>query len=158
MIATNNKSPAGWLPGSKYTSIRPKGPCGTTFSLKIQFCPPKKPLRDDFLAQMMVLSAQKAPAGRISSPKHNLICPKAPCGTTFCYSQSEIYDIGTEFFIFHCFATKIIKSFYESMIPVRICTDFWVDSESAIKTIFKALFLIDLLGFAAIFFIIHGIY
>ena len=51
-----------------------------------------------------------------------------------------MYDIGAEIIIFHCFATKIIKSFYESINPVRICTDFCVDSESAIKTRFEALF------------------
>ena len=51
-----------------------------------------------------------------------------------------MYDIGTEIIIFHCFATNMLKSFCKSMIPVRFCTDFCVDSESAIKTRFKALF------------------
>ena len=60
-------------------------------------------------------AAQKAPAGHFSGSKYNFICPKGPCGTTFCYSQSEIYDIGTEIIFFHCFATKIIKSFYKSI-------------------------------------------
>jgi len=101
----------------KYNLIRPKGPCGTHFWPKIQFYLPKSPLLDDFLAQSTILSAQKAPAGRISNPKYNFIRPKGPCGTTFCYSQSEIYDIGTEILFSHCFATKIINSFYESIIP-----------------------------------------
>ena len=64
--------------------------------------------------QPPILSDQKAPAGRGS--KYNFICPKGPCGTTFCYSQKETYDIGTEIIFFHCFATKIINSFYESII------------------------------------------
>ena len=71
-------------------------------------CLPKKPLRDAFPLPNTTLSAQKAPAERLSGSKYNLICPKGPCGTTFCYSQSEIYDIGTEIRIFHCFVTKII--------------------------------------------------
>ena len=75
---------------------------------RIQFYPPKKPLRDAFLALNTILSAQKAPAGRFSSSKYNLICPKGPCGMTFCYSQNEIFDIGTDLLFFHCFA-KINK-------------------------------------------------
>ena len=47
----------------------------------------------------------------------NFIRQKRPCGTTCCYSQSEVYDIGTELQFFHCFVTKIIRSFYESVIP-----------------------------------------
>ena len=42
---------------------------------------PKRPLRDDFLAQNTILSAQKAPAGRFSGSKYNFIRPKGPCGT-----------------------------------------------------------------------------
>ena len=109
-------------------------------SLKIQFYPPKRPLRDTFSAQNTILSAQKAPAGYFFCPKYNFICPKGPCGTTFSHSQNEIYDIGTEILIFHCVATKIIKSFYESTISVRFYTFFCVDSESAIKTRLKTLF------------------
>ena len=60
----------------------------------------KSPLRGEFWAQNTFLFR-----------------PKGPCGTTFCHSQSEIYDIGTEFLFFHCFATKIIISFYQSIIP-----------------------------------------
>ena len=72
-----------------------KGPCGTTSQLKIQFDPPKRS------AQNTILSAQKAPAGRFSGSKYNFICPKGPCGTTFCYSWSEMHDIGPKscFFI-----------------------------------------------------------
>ena len=88
-----------------------KGPCGTTFQLK-----------DDFPTQNTILSAQKAPAGRISGPKYNLIRPKGPCGTTFCYSQNEIYDLGTEILIFHCFVTKMLESFCKPMIFSGICS------------------------------------
>ena len=52
----------------------------------------------------------------------------------------SIYDFGTETISVQDFATNIIKTFCKSMIPVRICTDFCVDSESAIKTRFKAFF------------------
>ena len=68
-----------WVPGLDVC------PCGTLFRLKTQFYPPKRPLRDAFLVQNTILSAQKAPAGCISSPKYNFIRPKGPCGTTFCY-------------------------------------------------------------------------
>ena len=52
-----------------------------------------------------------------------------PCGIIFCpfsvtLSTSSsflqiIYDIGTGFLIFHCFATKMLLLFCKSMIPVR---------------------------------------
>ena len=32
----------------------------------------------------------------VSGSKYNFVCPKGPCGTTFSYSQSEIYDIRTK--------------------------------------------------------------
>ena len=69
--------PAGRFSSSKHNFIRPKGPCGSLFQLKIQFYLPKRPLRDAFVAKNTILSAQKAPAGYISSPKYNFICPKA---------------------------------------------------------------------------------
>ena len=75
----------------------------------------KKSLRDDCPAQNPILSAQSAPAGRFSSSKYNLTHPKGPCGMTFCHYQSEIYDIGTEIRIFHCFATNMLKSFWKSI-------------------------------------------
>ena len=59
--------------------------------------------------------------------------------SSFCYSQSEIYDIGTEILIFHCFATKMLKSFCKSMIFSGICSIFCVLSFCSIKTWFKAL-------------------
>ena len=55
-------------------------------------------------------------------------------------SKHVIHDIGTKILFETCLATEIIISFYESMIPVRFCTDFCVDSESAIKARFKTLF------------------
>ena len=57
---------AGARSVEEYNSICPKAPCGTLFLLKIQFYPPKRPLRNAFLAQNTILSAQKAPAGRLS--------------------------------------------------------------------------------------------
>ena len=65
-ILSAQKLPAECFSGSKYNFIRPKGPCGTLFRLKLQFCPPEKPLRDAFPAQNTILSAHKAPAGRLS--------------------------------------------------------------------------------------------
>ena len=50
-----------------------------------------------------------------------------------------IYDIGTEFLIFHCFATKMLFLFCKSMIPVRFCTISPLHSCACIKTRFKAL-------------------
>ena len=41
---------------------------------------PKRPLRDDSLAQNKILSARKAPAGRFSSSKYIFFAPKAPAG------------------------------------------------------------------------------
>ena len=65
--------------------------------------------------------------------------PGVLLGTTFCYSQSEIYDIGTEILIFRCFATQMLKSFCKSMIFSGICSIFCVLSFCSIKTWFKAL-------------------
>ena len=50
-----------------------------------------------------------------------------------------IYDIGTRFLIFHCFATKMLLLFCKSMIPVRFCTVFPLHSCAGIKTRFKVL-------------------
>ena len=50
-----------------------------------------------------------------------------------------IYDIGTEFLIFHCFATKMLFSFCKSMILVRFCTILPLHACAGIKTRFKAL-------------------
>ena len=65
--------------------------------------------------------------------------PGVHLGTTFCYSQSEIYDIGTGILIFHCFATKILESFCKSTIFSGICSFFCVLYFCSIKTWFKAL-------------------
>ena len=104
----------------------------------MQFDPPKSPLRDAFLAQNTISSAQKAPTGCFSGSKHNLICPEGPCGMTLCYSQSELYDIGTEFLFYHCFATKIIKPIYESIIPEDSQSSRRVLAFYSIETWFKA--------------------
>ena len=72
----------GRFSGSKYNSIRPKGPPGTIFWLKIQFYSSKRPLRDAFPAQNTILSAQKAPAGRpsvIPKAKYMTLGPKFFC-------------------------------------------------------------------------------
>ena len=54
--------------------------------------------------------------------------------------KNEIYDIGTEILCKTCFGHNSTQNAPKSMIPVRVCTNFCVDSESAIKTRFKALF------------------
>jgi len=62
--------------------IHPNGPCGTLFWLKIQFHPPKRPLRDAFPAHNAILSTQKAPAGRpsvIPKAKYVTLGPKFFC-------------------------------------------------------------------------------
>ena len=141
-LSSAQKAPAGRLSGSKYDLIRPKGPCGTHFYPQIQFHPPKRPLRDACLTQNTILSTQKAAAGRISSPKYNSICPTATCGRTFCHSQIEIFDIGTEILCKTCFGHNSTQNGRTSMIPMRFCRLFCVDSESAVKTRFEALFKI----------------
>ena len=60
-------------------------------------------------------------------------------GATFSYPRSEIYDIGTEILIFHCFATKMLESFCKSTIFSGICCIFCVLYFCSIKTWFKAL-------------------
>ena len=55
-------------------------------------------------------------------------------------SKHVIYDIGTKILFKTCFATKMLFSFCKSTIFGRIFTEFYVDSESGIKTRFKALF------------------
>ena len=50
--------------------------------------------------------------------------------------EHEIYDIGTEILYETCFGHNSTQNAPKSMIPVRVCTDFCVDSESAIKTRF----------------------
>ena len=62
--------------------VCPKGFCGSTFWLKLWFCLPKRPLWDDLPIQNTILSAQKAPAGRLSRSKHDFVCQKGPCGST----------------------------------------------------------------------------
>ena len=81
-------------------------------------------------------SAQKAPAGCFSTSKYNFIRPKGPCGTTFCYSQREIDDIGTEILYKTCFGHNSTQNERISTIFGRIFTEFYVDSESGIKTRF----------------------
>ena len=85
-ILSSQRAPVGRFSDSKYNFIRPKGPCGTLFRLKIQFYPPKKAPAGRFSTPNSNFIRQKGPAGRISSAKYNLIRPKGPCETTFCYS------------------------------------------------------------------------
>ena len=55
-------------------------------------------------------------------------------------SNNTIPYIGTEILYETCDGHNSTQNAPKSMIPVRVCTDFCVDSESAIKTRFKALF------------------
>ena len=58
---------------------------------------------------------------------------------TFGYTSMlshEIYDIGTEILYETCDGHNSTQNAPKSMIPVRVCTDFCIDSESAIKTRF----------------------
>ena len=54
--------------------------------------------------------------------------------------EDELYDIATEILCKTCFGHNSTQNAPKSMIPVRVCTDFCVDAESAIKTRFYALF------------------
>ena len=58
----------------------------------------------------------------------------------FMISKNTIPYIGTEILYETCDGHNSTQNAPKSMIPVRVCTDFCVDSESAIKTRFKALF------------------
>ena len=55
-------------------------------------------------------------------------------------SKHVIYDIGTEILCQTCFGHNSTQNEWKSMIFSGSCTEFYVDSESAIKTRFKALF------------------
>ena len=55
------------------------------------------------------------------------------------FSKSLIYDIGTEILMFHCFATKMLKSFCESIIFSGVETARRDLTFYSIKTWFKAL-------------------
>ena len=55
-------------------------------------------------------------------------------------SKHVIYDIGTEILCKTCFGHNSTQNGRTSMIPVRICTAFCLDSESDIKTRFLTLF------------------
>ena len=71
--------------------------------------------------------------------KINMLTPKANIFTSYIIPQNRIPYIGTEFLIFHCFATKMLLLFCKSMIPVRFCTVLPLHSCAGIKTRFKAL-------------------
>ena len=60
----------------------------------------------------MDLGADLGPRGIIFSPF------SVTLSTSSSFLQIT-YDIGTEFLIFHCFATKMLLLFCKSMIPVR---------------------------------------
>ena len=59
---------------------------------------------------------------------------------TFINPEHVIYDIGTEILCKTCFGHNSTQNAPKSINPVRFYTVFCVDSESAIKTRFKALF------------------
>ena len=59
---------------------------------------------------------------------------------TFINPEHVIYDIGTEIRIFHCFATKMLKSFCKSIIFSGIESSRRDLAFYSIKTRFKALF------------------
>ena len=82
----------------------------------------------------------EAPCETLFRVKMQFYCPEPPCGTTCCYSQTEIYDIGTEILCKTCFGHNSTQNERKSTIFGRIFLEFYVDSESAIKTRFKGLF------------------
>ena len=100
----------------------------------------KRPLRDDFPAKNSTLSSQKTPAGCFSGLKYNFIRPQGRCGTIFCQSQSEIYDIGGKILCKTCFGHNSTQNERKSTMFSGFCTELYVYCESAIKTRFKALF------------------
>ena len=75
-----------------------------------------------------------APGGRLNHEAYNVRT------IVFMISKNTIPYIGTEILYETCDGHNSTQNAPKSMIPVRVCTDFCVDSESAIKTRFKALF------------------
>ena len=74
-----NKNTCGHIKEALLQNIEKKRSLRTAFRRKIQFHPPKGPLRDAFRARHTILSAQKAPAGRLSvipKPKYMTLGPK----------------------------------------------------------------------------------
>ena len=67
-------------------------------------------------------------------------------------SQNTIPYIGTEILYETCDSHNSTQNAPKSMIPVRVCTDFCVDSELLSKQDLKHFSKIDILGFAAIVF------
>ena len=66
-------------------------------------------------------------------------------------SEYVIYDIGTKILCKTCFGHNSTQNERKSMICWRLFTEFYVDSESGIKTRFKTLFKkLPSHGFAAI--------
>ena len=63
-----------------------------------------------------------------------------PQGTVLVNPENIIYDIGTEILMFHCFATKMLKSFCKSIIFSGIESSRRDLAFYSIKTRFKALF------------------
>ena len=56
------------------------------------------------------------------------------------YSQNEIYDIGAEILTRSRFFTKIIESFYKSIIPQENKSAGHFPSSGSVKIRFKAIF------------------
>ena len=149
------KAPAGLFNDPFYKIFQKKKPAGLLNDPFYKIFWKKRPLRVDFLTQNTILSARKAPAGLFNDPFYKIFQKKTLRDylmTPFTkYSKKRplrvdlrsflqiIYDIGTEFLIFHCFATKMLLLFCKSMIPVRFCTVFPLHSCAGIKTRFKAL-------------------
>ena len=82
---------------------------------------------------------KKPPAGLLNDPFNKIFQTKKNLRVDLRSLLQIIYDIGTEFLIFHCFATKMLFLFCKSVIPVRFCTIFPLHSCAGIKTRFKAL-------------------
>ena len=59
----------------------PKGPCGTTFWLKIQYYPPKSPCGTLFWFKIQLYPYKKPLTGRFSGSKYVVLYPKGSCGT-----------------------------------------------------------------------------
>ena len=92
-----------------------------------------------FKAFLQNISKKKAPAGRLNDPFYKIFKKKEKLWVDLRSLLQIIYDIGTGFLIFHCFATKMLLLFCKSMIPVWFCTVFPLHSCAGIKTRLNAL-------------------
>ena len=92
------------------------------------------------MAISLLFVNQNLRTGRPEPEIYNFSNPPDTDVFTFVNLKHVIYDIGTEVLYETCFGHNSTQNERKSTIFGRIFTEFYVDSESAIKTRFKALY------------------